>query len=78
MATVGEAQRPAQFPIHLPRLLPEGMTLRDIYIRTSPQSEPGKAMFTVGMTNSHDEGRELSIQETKGQSEGFGVPESRV
>jgi hypothetical protein len=54
------------------------MTLRDIYIRTSPQSEPGKAMFTVGMTNSHDEGRELSIQETKGQSEGFGVPESRV
>ena len=54
------------------------MTLWEIYNRTSPESEPIIAMSTVGMTYSHDDGLEPSIQETKGQTEGFGVPESHV
>lgn len=75
---IGEAQRRAPFPIHLPRVLPEGLTMSDVFILTSPPSEPTRSMFTVGMTYSYDDERALFIRETQGVSEGSGVPESQV
>lgn len=78
MTSIGEAQRRAPFPIHLPRLLPEGMTMRDVYIRTSPPTDPNGSLFTVEMTYSTGDERVMFIRETRGASEGAGVPESQV
>lgn len=78
VANIGEAQRRAPFPIHLPRLLPAGLTMSDVFILTSPPSDPTKSMFTVGLTYRYDEQRALFIRETQGDSEGTGVPEPAV
>lgn len=77
LATIGEALRRAPFPVHLPRELPAEMKMTNVTIRTAPPSEPANPLFTVVMTYSRNDG-ELTIQESQGRSDGFGVPESQV
>ncbi len=78
MPSIEEAQRRVPFPIYLPESLPDGLSMTDIYIITSPPSGPRRSISTVGVTYRDGDGRTVFIRETLGVSEGSGVPESEI